>query len=86
MKHPVLEENPFEESEPFFEMAAQRWERYIEKLFENKSELFTNLKYRRIAVKCLMTLMANWRSAAHDLLHELRIDLYVIRLVICNPI
>ena len=70
VKHPVLEGNPFEESEPFFEMAAQRWERYIEKLFENKSELFTDLKYRRVAVKCLMTLMANWRSAAHDLLHD----------------
>ncbi|MFR7879782.1 MAG: MGH1-like glycoside hydrolase domain-containing protein, partial [Butyricimonas paravirosa] len=42
----------------------------IEKLFENKSELFTDLKYRRVAVKCLMTLMANWRSAAHDLLHD----------------
>ena len=70
VKHPVLEGNPFEESEPFFEMAAHRWERYIEKLFENKSELFTDLKYRRVAVKCLMTLMANWRSAAHDLLHD----------------
>ena len=35
VKHPVLEGNPFEASEPFFEVAARRWERYIEKLFEN---------------------------------------------------
>lgn len=29
VKHPALGGNPFETSEPFFEMAAQRWEHYI---------------------------------------------------------
>ena len=70
MKYPVLEGDPFTDSEPFFEGSASRWDHYLTKLLENKSSLLEDLRYKRLAVKCLMTLMANWRSAAHDLLHD----------------
>ena len=70
VKYPVLEGDPFTDSEPFFEASASRWDHYLTKLLENKPALLEDLKYRRLAVKCLMTLMANWRSAAHDLLHD----------------
>lgn len=54
----------------YFEDAEKRWDGYIHNILEKGSPLFSELKYRRVAIKCLMTLIANWRSPAQDLLHN----------------
>lgn len=70
VKYPMMASDPFVDSDSFFRSAERRWDGYIKKLFVHESPLFDTLTYRRLAVKCMMTLMANWRSAAQDLLHD----------------
>lgn len=60
----------FNEPEKYFAASQARWDNYINKLMEKGSPLFVDLKYRRIALKCMMTMMANWRSPAQDILHD----------------
>lgn len=45
----------------------KRWEQYAHKVFSQKSPLFNDLAYRRLALKCVMTLVNNWRSPAQDI-------------------
>ncbi len=63
-------ERAFAESESYFRESEARWDGYIRQVFSHPSPLFSELKYRRVAVKCLMTLISNWRSPAQDLLHN----------------
>ncbi len=48
----------------------ERWNNYLTRVFENDSKWLKEEKYRRVAVKAIMTLIVNWRSAAGDLLHD----------------
>lgn len=45
-----------------------RWNSYLNSYFNSTSAL--NAIHQRLAVKSIMTLMTNWRSAAGDLLHD----------------
>jgi len=44
-----------------------RWEQYAKNVFSQQSPLFNDLKYKRLALKCVMTLLTNWRSPAQDI-------------------
>lgn len=48
----------------------ERWNSYLESYFKNKSEFLKEEKYKRLAAKSIITLIANWRSKAKDLLHD----------------
>lgn len=52
-----------------FAANQSRWDGYLAALFRNDSPFLKNNAYRRVAVKALITLIANWRSPAGDLLH-----------------
>lgn len=47
-----------------------RWDGYLDALFRSDSPFLRNNAYRRVAVKALVTLTANWRSRSADLLHD----------------
>jgi len=49
---------------------SKRWNSYISKTLNSDSKWLKEEKYRRVAVKAIMTLIVNWRSAAGDLLHD----------------
>ena len=46
----------------------ERWNGYLQKYFLQAASLNNNKK--RLAVKSIVTLMTNWRSAAKDILHD----------------
>ncbi len=46
----------------------KRWNNYLQKYFSHTSRL--DEKKQRLAVKAIVTLMTNWRTAAKDLLHD----------------
>ncbi len=45
-----------------------RWEKYLSDCF--RQGLYKNEQDKRLAVKCIVTLISNWRSAARDLKHD----------------
>lgn len=53
-----------------FAANQSRWDGYLDALFRSDSPFLQTTAYRRVAVKALMTLTANWRSLAGDLLHD----------------
>lgn len=54
-----------------FEENELRWNKYISDLFADaNNELMQKADNRKVAVKCMMTLIANWRSPAKDLLFD----------------
>lgn len=53
--------------EKAFKNNKERWNRYLKTYFEKSG--ITKEVYKRLAVKCIETLMTNWRSQAGDLLH-----------------
>lgn len=56
-------------TESVFAENGKRWNAYIESLFAIKKDGLTN-KHRKVAVKSMMTLLANWRTAAGDLQYD----------------
>lgn len=58
--------NIFTASEEYTTQHKQKWEGYLRKILRTDMED----AYNRIAVKAMMTLLANWRSAKGDLLHD----------------
>nr|WP_305051182.1 hypothetical protein [Elizabethkingia bruuniana] len=46
----------------------KRWNNYLQQYFSHTSRL--DEKKQRLAVKAIVTLMTNWRTAAKDLLHD----------------
>jgi len=46
----------------------KRWNGYLQQYFSHTSQL--DEKKQRLAVKAIVTLMTNWRTAAKDLLHD----------------
>lgn len=47
---------------------ARRWDGYLSRYFSGTKRL--SAKEKRLAVKCIVTLMTNWRSASKDILHD----------------
>jgi putative isomerase len=62
----------------FLENAA-RWDGYLGDVLNVDSQWAKDRGYRRMAVKALMTLISNWRSAAGDLLHDGLFPSYAVR-------
>lgn len=52
------------------EMNKQRWNGYLNSYFKGKSEWLNKAGYRKLAVKSIITLITNWRSASKDLKHD----------------
>lgn len=53
-----------------FEANAQRWNGYLQGVFDHGSRLLREPRYRRAAVKAIQTLISNWRSPSGDLRHD----------------
>jgi len=53
-----------------FRQNEKRWNQYLTRIFKNETVWLKQEPYARVAVKSLITLMTNWRSAAGDLLHD----------------
>jgi len=47
-----------------------RWNGYLSKLFKTGNEYLDTTEYKRLAVKCVQTLISNWRSPAGALRHN----------------
>lgn len=65
--------------EKAFRENTARWDGYLEDVLAVGSQWAKDHAYRRIAVKALMTLVSNWRSAAGDLLHDGLFPSYAVR-------
>lgn len=48
----------------------ERWENNLNKVLLNLKEEYSDISHQKIAVKCLLTLGCNWRSAAGFLKHD----------------
>ncbi len=57
-------------SENAFSNNLTRWNNYLANIFNSNNKFVFNEKYRNVAVKALITLVSNWRSASGDLLHD----------------
>ena len=49
---------------------TQRWDGYLSKVFEKGNSYLDTAEYKRLAVKCVQTLLSNWRSPAGALRHN----------------
>lgn len=58
-----------ESGKKYLKENKKRWEGYINSILERKTSYLENDRNRKWAVKALMTLNTNWRSAAGDLKH-----------------
>ena len=47
-----------------------RWNKYLSNALSSKSSLLEKKENRKLAVKCVQTLLTNWRSPAGDLEHD----------------
>ncbi|MBO9633915.1 MAG: hypothetical protein J7578_12435 [Chitinophagaceae bacterium] len=47
-----------------------RWNGYIGNILRNKTKWLKQPEYRKLAIKCLVTLITNWRSAAGDIRND----------------
>lgn len=56
-------------AEQYFEENRARWEGYLNSILERPTAYLESDRNRKWAVKALMTLTTNWRSAAGDLKH-----------------
>lgn len=57
------------ETEKYFKENKKRWEGYIRSIVDRPTPYMESERNRKWAVKALMTLHTNWRSAAGDLKH-----------------
>ncbi|MBS2212899.1 hypothetical protein KEM09_15885 [Carboxylicivirga mesophila] len=56
---------------PAIEQNEQRWNAYLKTLLKGSDKALLDVnKYDKLAVKSLLTLMHNWRSAAGDIYHQ----------------
>ncbi|WP_321306805.1 MGH1-like glycoside hydrolase domain-containing protein [Marinifilum fragile] len=53
-----------------FSQNKSRWNGYISKALDSKNPLLDKEENKRLAVKCVQTLLTNWRSPAGDLQHD----------------
>lgn len=48
----------------------KRWNNYLSSFFNSDSPFMRENKYRHVVTKAVMTLVANWRTASADILHD----------------
>lgn len=48
----------------------KRWNNYLSSLFNSDSPFMRENKYRHVVTKAVITLVANWRTASADILHD----------------
>lgn len=48
----------------------QRWDGYLNSYFKGNSKWLNKEEYQKLAVKSIITLITNWRSASKDLKHD----------------
>ncbi|GAB7088118.1 MGH1-like glycoside hydrolase domain-containing protein [Marinifilum fragile] len=53
-----------------FSQNKSRWNGYLSKALDSKNPLLDKDENKRLAVKCVQTLLTNWRSPAGDLQHD----------------
>lgn len=53
-----------------FEDNTRRWDGYLAKVLAARQPLLKDVRYQRIAVKAIETLVSNWRQARGDLHHD----------------
>ncbi|WP_321280726.1 MGH1-like glycoside hydrolase domain-containing protein [Marinifilum fragile] len=53
-----------------FSQNKSRWNGYLSKALDSKNPLLEKEENKRLAVKCVQTLLTNWRSPAGDLKHD----------------
>jgi len=53
-----------------FSQNKLRWNGYLSKALDSKNPLLDKEENKRLAVKCVQTLLTNWRSPAGDLQHD----------------
>jgi putative isomerase len=59
-----------EAPDPVMVANTQRWNGYLSKVFENGNAYLDTAGYKQLAVKCVQTLISNWRSPAGALKHN----------------
>ena len=47
-----------------------RWSTYLKNILDSKNKLLNSSKYQQLAVKCVQTMISNWRSPAGALKHN----------------
>lgn len=58
------------QSENIFKVNGERWSSYLEGVFSSENELMASQVHQRLAVKCVQTMISNWRSPAGALKHN----------------
>lgn len=66
-KHPIVRNT---DADAHFAQNQNRWEGYLSKLLSKETPYLKSERNRNWAVKAMMTLNTNWRSAAGDLKHD----------------
>ena len=56
--------------EPVLVANAERWNAYLSEVFKNGNVYLDSAEYKRLAVKCVETLISNWRAPAGALKHN----------------
>ncbi|MGL5414518.1 MAG: alpha-glucosidase [Clostridium sp.] len=62
-------EDILDDADDYFEDNTERWNEYLEKTFED-GDSKKNTEFKNAAVKSMMTLTTNWRSAAGAIKHD----------------
>ncbi|WP_338395260.1 MGH1-like glycoside hydrolase domain-containing protein [Fulvitalea axinellae] len=60
----------FANAEKLYKENRKRWEGYVTGVTQGNHDWANGPAYRRLAVKCLQTLVSNWRSPAGELKHS----------------
>jgi len=68
-KETSLYANWLNQTDKLFADNKSRWNGYLEEALNSENPLLEKDENRKLAVKCVQTLLTNWRSAAGDLQH-----------------
>ncbi len=70
-KYKTIAQATIKDAERAFQKNEERWNTYLSQLNQgSKGALLDVKKYNKLAVKSLLTLIHNWRSAAGDIFHQ----------------
>ena len=70
-KYATISSELLKDTDPVFSSNERRWNQYIKQLAKGSDNAILDVnKYDKLAVKALITLIHNWRSAAGDIFHQ----------------
>jgi len=70
-KYATISSELLKDTDPVFRSNKRRWNKYITQLSKGSQDALLDVKkYDKLAVKALVTLIHNWRSAAGDIYHQ----------------